>query len=150
MIPQHLLDDAIDPSEQASPKKSMTDLALEMKGIKLQLDNLDEERKALQARYDAIRKQELVDELAAAQITGFKLDEGGSVHTTRTTQASVKAEDREPFHQWLRDNGHGALIVSTVHPATLKSWVKEMLDAGRTLPPMVGTYIETTVVLRAK
>ena len=42
-----------------------------------------------------------------------------------------------------------ALIKETVHPKTLASFAKELLENGRPLPPQVSSHVEVTAVITA-
>jgi len=123
-------------------------LARTMKACVSEIDRLEAELKTVKNVYDAIRKQQLPDAMAAAGLKSIKLTEGGQIYVQTKVQAGVLAADRDAFHNWLRDNGHAALIVPTVHPSTLTAWAKEQKAAGAPIPPQVRVYEEPLAVLR--
>jgi hypothetical protein len=61
----------------------------------------------------------------------------------------VKKDDIPAFHEWLRDNGHGDLIVPYVFPATKKAWATEQLSGGAALPDMATVAFVPTAKLLA-
>jgi len=130
------------------PVLAITELAHEMKALGEELDELDAVRKTKQQRYDEIRKRLLPEALALAEMSGFKLSGGESVHLRTDTYASVAKEDTAAFHAWLRDNGFASLIVPTVNHQTLRAWAREQRDAGGQIPEMVKVYTEPVAVLR--
>jgi len=67
-----------------------------------------------------------------AGVPNVPLDEGFRVGVSTKFRASFKSEDdggdKDAAYQWLRDNGLGDLITSTVNASTLSSAAKNMLE----------------------
>jgi hypothetical protein len=142
------LQDMIQPESAEPPKPTLVQLAAEMKSLKTDLDDLEETRKPIQARYDEIRKKLLPDAMVSAGVSNFKLTDGGTVYITNKISASVREDDRPRFFNWLRDNGHAGLITPNVHPATLTAWAKEQLEAKRPVSPFIRLYEEPMASIR--
>lgn len=125
-----------------------TDLAIEMRELKRTIDEREAELKPLKDRYDVIRKRDLLDAMTETGVSSMKLDDGGTFYISSKSRASVLAADQAQFHQWLRDNGFGALIKPVVNPATLDAWAREQRENGQPLPAMVSVYEEPLVAMR--
>lgn len=116
------------------------------------------EAKAAVQRLEQEDLPELMQELGLAS---FKLEDGASVDLTQDVFCGITEARRASAHKWLLDNGFGGLIKTqvvaefgkgeldaaneaartiggtvkeAVHPATLKSFVKEQLAKGSPLP----------------
>jgi hypothetical protein len=101
---------------------------------------------------------ELMQELG---LETFKLTTGETIEVKQDIECGISEERRARAHAWLTDNGFGGLIktevvakfgrderdaavaaaekiggemVERVHPSTLKSFVKEQMEAGRAIP----------------
>lgn len=68
----------------------------------------------------------------AAGVPNVPLDEGFRVGVSAKFRASLKSEDdggdRDKAYKWLRDNGLGDLISTTVNAGTLSSAAKNMME----------------------
>ena len=131
-----------------SPKPNVVELGYEMRRLKAKIDELEDARKELQARYDAIRKRELLDAMAEAGLGSFKFDDGASIYIRREFRASVKEADRPKFFAWLRDHGHANLIVPQVNHQTLNAWTREQKEYDRELPSELTVFEEPLAVLK--
>lgn len=96
---------------------------------------------ALKAATDVIAEQyrrlgqEIIpDAFANEKITSFTTSDGYRVTTQIALRTSIIADQKEAAHQWLRDNGLGALITQTVNANTLSAAGKTFLEEGRELP----------------
>lgn len=143
----HLLAAAKD-LENAETPSSITALIAHMRNLENILDTLKGQTKSIQALYDSVRKSALPDAMTEAGLQNVKLADGGSVYLRKDVHANVSGEDKDTLIAWLRDNGHGSLVVPTVNLQTLKAFVKELSAAGAPLPPMVQTHQEIVAVLR--
>lgn len=116
--------------------------ANEMRDLKAELDELGEKQKELKARYDYLRKEhlpELMDEAGLVDARGkasLSLASGHSLYLSSDMHVNVRSSDRSKVYAWLKENGHGDLIVEYVHPSTLKAFTKEQLSAGREIGPI--------------
>ena len=125
-----------------------TELAVEMRELKKDIDAREASLKPLKERYDAIRKRELLDAMSEAGVSSMKLDDGGTFYISSKLRASVQASAITFFHQWLRDNGFASLIKPVVNPSTLDAWAREQRELGQALPAFVAIYEEPLVAMR--
>ena len=128
-------------------RKNVTDLTTQLDKAKEDLRRVEQED-----------LPELMSELG---LETFKLASGESIEVKRDVECGISEERRARAHAWLVDNGFGGLIktqlvkdfargereeaqaaaekiggdvVERVHPATLKSFIKEQLEAGKAVP----------------
>ncbi len=97
-------------------------------------NRLEDELKVVADKYRHLMEFRIPSALEAEGLRNLKLLSGRGVTTTEETFVNVKAEDRDFLHQWLKDHGHGDIVKETVHPGTLKSFVKEAAKNAEPLP----------------
>ena len=117
--------------------------------IVLKLKKLQEEERELS-------QQELPELMKSLGLKDFTLVEGTKLSITHKVKAHLSKAKRDEAFQWLRDNGHGALIKEkriveeSVHANTLTAFVREQLRKGEAIPTSlfgVYEYDETTIKL---
>jgi hypothetical protein len=144
--------EAVKTADPAEAGRAMT-LAEEMFTLKAEIDELEDARKARQARYDEIRKRALPEAMRAGGLLtrdgrgGFTLANGAKVHTRGEIYVAVAAADKPGVIQALKDQGHGDLVKEEVHPGTLKAWVKEQQEAGAPIPAGIKVTAETVAII---
>lgn len=89
-------------------------------------------REALDQIEDNLSKQQIPDLMRAQGVKSVKLEGVGTVGITNRVSCSML--DKTLGFEWLRGNGHGALITETVNSSTLSAFAKELLEAGEELP----------------
>lgn len=157
-VPDHLMaemvDDAISQDEDAESgtvvkgdASQLAVLAEEMQGLKDQADELESQAKQLKDRYNQIRQQELPDLMQSLGMInsagkGSFTFSGGRVHIETKVFASVRKDDVEQFHAWLRENKAEDLIKEAVNAQTLSAFVRERRGEDLPDPPYVVTYEE--------
>lgn len=98
-------------------------------------EKLDLERKAMNALLESISRQtvpEIMDDEGVKSIALEDIRRRFGV----STRASCSMIEPDGGKQWLRDNGHGALIMETVNASTLSAFAKSQLqEFGVELPP---------------
>lgn len=125
-----------------------------MAELKDEIDELNAELKQKTEEYDRLRKDTLPETMneaglvAASGKGSFTLADGRKIFLQGDLHAHVIASDREIFHAWLRKAGHGDLIKETVHPSTLKAFVKEQLSQDVVLPDFIQAAPYLKAVLR--
>jgi hypothetical protein len=127
--------------------KTIEHYALALVTYKNQLDQLEELRKGIQARYDAVRKVDLPEAMRAAGLVvgnkGSFTFTAGKIHLETKTHASYDKTREDEFFAWLEANGHGGIVKQTVNAQTLTATVKVLISDGAPLPPQVSTFDET-------
>lgn len=140
------------PVAQETPA-GMTELGVELERLNLELDKLEQQRKPLQARYDEIRKLLLPDAMRAAGVVSdaglgsFTLPSGAKIHLRNDIYVSVDKLREADLFNVLKAMGEGALVRETIHPSTLKAWVKDRLEQNLAMPVGIAIYPESTAVV---
>lgn len=108
-----------------------------------------------------VEQEDLPDLMQELGLQTFKLTTGETIEVKQDVECGISEERRARAHSWLTENGFGGLIktevvakfgrdqreeavacaeqiggemVERVHPSTLKSFVKEQMEAGRAIP----------------
>jgi Asp-tRNA(Asn)/Glu-tRNA(Gln) amidotransferase A subunit family amidase len=93
---------------------------------------------------------ELIDVLLAQDKTATATYEGiGSAQLgTPALYASCKVENREMLFDYLRTEKRDDLIKTNVNDKSLSSFVKELIENGKTPPPFVSYYLKPKLKLK--
>lgn len=136
--------------------KELVAKGVELDTVQGEIDALNQQLKELQARKRELAEVEIPDLMhnagfVAADGTGkYSLPSGKTVYLHNKLRAGCLATDRPSLYAWLRENGHGDLVIDWVNPQTLESFCRELTDEGDELPPMISTHYETSARLRAR
>jgi len=84
--------------------------------------------------YDMLRLSVIPDRMEEEEITSINIADVGRLGVASDMQTSVLAENRDAFHSWMRENGHGDLVKETVHSSTMKAFIKEQIQNGEEIP----------------
>ena len=121
------------------------------------LRNAKDEKEGLETRVKELNKtirrlaeQEIPEYMDENEIEKLTVEGVGTVYLTTKVYANVKAENKDAFYEWLRENGNAALIKETVYPATLNAFAKEQLGNGVALPDVIDARLYPTANLRRK
>ena len=98
------------------------------------IDSLQEQLKVLNKEYDFLRITKVPQEMEDEGIERLTVAGIGRVSLTADMHVSIKANQREKFYEWLRDNGRTDLLQETINPSTLKAAVKGMYKSGEEVP----------------
>lgn len=121
-----------------------------LRELKDEKEKLGEEEKRINIEISQIETLKLPEMMESAGITSFKVPGIGSVSIRNETYVSVLAENRPQLYEELRASGNGDLITEQVNPQTLKSWVKENLEAGNEVPDVIKvTYVKEAKLRRS-
>lgn len=158
-LPADLLAEYADALAEAAPElpegtqETLSGFVQQMITLKRQIDAVESDLVQMKQEYDDVRKRQLPDLMQTLGLIGpdgkgrFTHDSGARVHLTHKVRASYVKSAEDVFFRWLRDNGHNSLIKETVHPQTLASLAKELMENGEPLPPELSAFVETTAVI---
>lgn len=112
-------------------------------------EQLSEIRKALDEIEVQLGRQYIPDVMRAANIKTITIEGVGRASLSQRWSCSIVAEPKKIGHDWLREQGHGALVQETVNSSTLASFAKSLsVDEGKELPEEIfKTSIMTTTSL---
>jgi hypothetical protein len=105
-----------------------------MHKVALAKEKLEEQLKVLNKEYDFLRITKVPEKMQDEGIERLTVAGVGRVSLTADMHVSVKADQRERFFEWLRDNGRSELLQETINPSTLKAAVKKMYRSGEDVP----------------
>ncbi len=100
----------------------------EAKDRKAELDKESKEKEQIMKEAGA-RLLEIFD---SKTITQIKFEELGTFFIKPS--AFPKVEDQEKFYKWLRATNQDSIIKETVHPQTLRAFVKERIEKAEPMP----------------
>lgn len=105
-----------------------------MDRIRVQKDTIEAEFKMTAAEYEYLSKTAIPEAFEREGIKNMNVEGVGLVKLTADIYASIKSGAKDKLFQWLRDSGFGDLIVDSVAPSTLKSFLKGRIKAGDEYP----------------
>lgn len=114
--------------------QSLVELVESMQALAQRKDRAEEELKRINKEYDFLRITKVPQKMEDDGIERLTVAGVGRVSLTADMHVSVKADQRDKFYEWLRDNGRGDLLQETINPSTLKAAVKRMYSSGEEIP----------------
>jgi len=129
--------------------------------LRSNVERLETELAMAKSDVRRIEQEDLPDLMQELGLETFKLKTGETVEVKSEVECGISEERRSAAHDWLSSNGFGGLIktevvvrfgrneheaavacaesvggemVERVHPSTLKSFVKEQMEAGKPIP----------------
>ena len=116
-------------------QSSLTAMALKIKEKEKGIEDLKQDLKKAEADLRYYRDELFPARMEEAGVIDFRLRETNEqVVLTRDMKVNVLKDNRPALHQWLRDNGHSALIknvVSASFEAGQDEKALEFLEEGR-------------------
>lgn len=131
--------------------QGLIELASQLRTLKEKEARLKDELSNTRIQIKNIKK-DLVNQMINYEVQNFKHNSNIFYLTTNIYVSDV-ASRREELYSTLRDNGYGSLIKETVHPQTLKAFVKELMaENGDEVPEwlngLVTVYEEQEVRMK--
>ncbi len=148
-----LIVNAIDPQIEAIKKKKLSDALRFWYELKQLYEALDEVRKALGAKIEALNRNTLPEMFDEEDVKSMKveLDGGLTIRFTKSQRTSCSMPDKEGGMQWLRENGHEGLIQETVNASTLSAFASSyIVDTGKDLPPELFRFSTMNLISATK
>jgi hypothetical protein len=136
--------DEVNATKEIIDARTAAALAQGYRDVRAALDELGERERELNLLLEA-HKQLLEDAYESEGVDALKLADDGSTIATQP-EPNAKIEDPVAFRRWCIDNGLGSAL--TLPWTTANAMVKELLLAGKPLPPGVKAYVRTKVVWR--
>ena len=153
----------------------VSDLAKKQLQLARQVATLEEDLKAKKEELRLTSEQELPDAMQSAGLNQIVLSTGEKISINEFYNAHISKANQEVAYQWLVENGHEGLIKNevllkfgreestvvdetrglspevrqSVHPSTLKAFVKEQFTSGNDIPTEpFGIYIGTKATIK--
>lgn len=123
--------------------------------------SLEQQLSTAKSDLTRLEQEDLPDLMMELGLSSFKMDNGASVEIVNEVQCGISEDRRRDAHNWLIEHNFGGLIKTevsvafgkgeleqaqalaeqvhgqvkeAVHPATLKSFIKEQMAAGSAVP----------------
>jgi hypothetical protein len=122
----------------------------DLRDLKDRKEQLEDELKSVNGQIRALAEGKIPEYMQDNEIEKFSVTGVGTVYVQQKVYANVKADNREAFFHWLRENGSADLIKETVHPSTLNAFAKEQLSEGKEIPDVLEARLYPTATLRRK
>ena len=120
--------------------QGLIELASQLRTLKEKEARLKDELSNTRIQIKNIKKY-LVNQMINYEVQNFKHNDNIFYLTTNIYVSDV-ASRREELYSTLRDNGYGSLIKETVHPQTLKAFVKELMaENGDEVPEWLNGLV---------
>lgn len=134
-----------------STTANLAALAAAYEAARQERDRLKEELDRAEAAFrDA--ESDLATHMAASEITSVT-HQGTTYSLRHEVYVSPKGGMADALCAWLRQHGAGDLVKETVHPSTLRAYVKEVMEAGELsdeLEALVHVYEALKIARREK
>lgn len=143
-------------SDRPSPKP-LADAAKRLKKLKDEKKKTEDRLTSINKDIVALETIELPKIMEDNDIDTVRIAGVGTISISDEVYSYVLKDDRPKLYEWMRDNGHGALITDWVFPQTLTAFVKSQLidqaeagvNDGNTLPDFVKVTQVPTAKLRS-
>lgn len=121
-------------------------LVEEFARAKEKLDSLKEQCSAAQKEFDSVEAT-IVERLQTEEkeATAKYENLGWCSLSKPRIYANCVVENLPILFKYLRQHKRGDMIKKTVNPASLSSFVKELIDGGKAIPEFIGYYIKTSI-----
>lgn len=121
-------------------EQTVIGFAKELRKLKSEKTALEEKVKEKGKRITELEKRILPELMDENDIKNMKIKGVGTLFTKSEIECGLNVGDQEEGFKFLRANGASSLIKPAVHHATLKSWAKERLEGGKTLPEIFHVW----------
>lgn len=130
------------------------ELAAEFRRLKSELDEAKKRETKIRSIFDLLTIEIIPDKMAENGFRTLNLaDGGGRIELRADARCNTAAGQGERLREWLKEHGYEAIVSESVHPGTLKAFIKEQKAAGEEVPPedivSYNPFTRATVV-RAK
>lgn len=115
-------------------EKDLIKLAKCMAEVQKTQERMKAELAMVNAEFDVLRLEVIPAKMEEKGIENFRVTDLGLVKLTADMYVSPKSGMKDKLYGWLRKNKLGALITETVNSSTLKAFVKERVNKGKTVP----------------
>ena len=133
--------------DESAVPSSMTELGKKLAKLKARKKTLEADVTKINIEITKVENVDLPKLMEDTEIDKFSIKGVGTISLGSETYVSVLKDNRPALFKWLREQGHGPLVVDWVFPNTLQAFVKEQLEAaslegGHELPE----YIKVTLM----
>ena len=128
--------------EEKNPPSILIKFATAFTQAEAVVDKLTEDLKTAKA-FSALKEKALVDEMITQQVKSFKTDLFGGFRTQAVVYPNVK--DREALTAYVVKKKLKWLYTNSINGQKLRSYIKELIEQGKTIPPGIEPYTTTEI-----
>jgi hypothetical protein len=78
--------------------------------LELDIEQLTSELRTKKNLHVKVSQEDLPDAMLAMGMSSFTLRNGAAIDIKKGVDASIRVDDKPQAYEWLRENGHGAII----------------------------------------
>jgi hypothetical protein len=150
-----MLADDVAAEEKIAEQSVTADLVqkgIELETMKEEIERHEAELKAMKDRYDELRLTEIPELMERVGVASegrgsFTTATGARISLRNDLHVGYNKEEEQEVFAWLRENGLGDIIKPAVHNATLKAVVRERIEDGKPIPPLITQFYRTSATL---
>jgi uncharacterized radical SAM superfamily Fe-S cluster-containing enzyme len=129
--------------------KSLSELVVEMHEWAAKKKQAEADAEFAASMVHAIATKSIPPLLENLETDEFNVPDVARVELRQEVYVHVNKDDTQKFHDWLKTEGHGDLVIPYVFPATLKAFAGEQLAQNVALPDFMHTAFVPTAKLLA-
>lgn len=111
----------------SDPSAEIAALAKRLFDLKADKKILEDRLKEVNLAIEDVANYKLPQMMDDAEISKQTIAGFGTIYRTQKVIAYCDAADREKFYAWLRDKGHGDMVIDYVFPQTVNAFAKEQM-----------------------
>ena len=128
--------------EDLNPPSILIRLARSFNEADANVERIEEQLKSAK-KVRAAKERALVDEMITQQVKSFKTNAFGGFRTQAVVYPNVK--DKELLTSYIKKKKLDWLYTTSVHGQKLRSFVKELMEQGKPIPPGIEPYTTTEI-----
>ena len=137
---------------EKTEKLSLKEAAKVMRDNRVSLDILKKYKAILEKRNDVLSTEIIPDKLEESGLTSANVTGIGRLQVSSKIRVHCPAENREAIIFWLRDNGYGNSVMTSIASGTLKALMTERKQKGLDCPENIIDIMpyELAVIVKVK
>lgn len=117
--------------------EKLATIASRWSDLRAEKEELEAKLKDVNLEIMQIAERDIPQMLDDAGLDSVKVKGIGTVYLQGQIQVAVLSDNQPKLIEYMISEGHSDLVKETVHPGTLKSWVKERLDENLEVPDFI-------------
>lgn len=118
---------ALEPPEIDYSTATIAELGVHLKWMKEELEAATRVKAEFQKSYDFLSIDVIPEKMDEQGVDSIKITGVGRLALTSDIRCNILAANKKAVEDWLRENGHEAMISETVNASTFKAFVKEQM-----------------------
>lgn len=135
------------PKYQKYDGMTLVELGQAMDEVGKALEEAKDRKTELEKEYDFIRTVKIPPVLAESGMKNFRLNNGRGIRVQDEMFVSLRGDNFESMKHWLQERGDASIIKETIHPSTLKAYIKEKIENAAEYP---ADLVNVSIVPKAR